>query len=164
MGTRRRFLEWVPYQGFGTPSFLPALPSRQPDRPPLRGRGPASPPDALRWGGSFHQFGSPVCGCLGDRSASGRTTRRPQHGPHARIPIGVSRKSPLSRDPPGLVPNTASRSRSTGCIGPRGRHSGRMKSRNRADSPASRLLCNRGSRQNWLSDPRARGSDAGSLV
>jgi hypothetical protein len=23
MGTRIRFLEWVPYQGFGTPSFYP---------------------------------------------------------------------------------------------------------------------------------------------
>jgi hypothetical protein len=42
MGTPIRFLGWVPYQGLGTPHFLPTFPWRQRSSATLGGLGPVS--------------------------------------------------------------------------------------------------------------------------
>jgi hypothetical protein len=85
MGTRRRFLRWVPYQGLGTtPSSFRALPSWQPDRPRFTGRGPAS--QAALWSdGSFHKLRSPFSrrgwAFLRGRISSGMARPTPQDDP-----------------------------------------------------------------------------------
>jgi len=80
MGTRRRFRAWVPYQGLGTPSFG-VLPSRQPDRPRIRGPGLLSLLE--RYGGVDRSInlGSPVWEggrvVLSNQSVSGMKTLKP---------------------------------------------------------------------------------------
>ena len=73
MGTRKNYPGWVPYQGFGTPSFsrtsyhgnLPAT---------LEGAGTGEPQQRLRVDASFHRLRSPFLerhgGVLAGRSAS----------------------------------------------------------------------------------------------
>jgi hypothetical protein len=58
MGTRQRFRAWVPYQGLGTPSFLPPFRDGNPIGHAPGGRD-SEPQFELRCGGSFHQFGVP---------------------------------------------------------------------------------------------------------
>jgi hypothetical protein len=91
MGTRLRFLGWVPYQGFGTPLSLPALYDGNLIGH-ASGGGTGEPLRVLREEETIHLFRSPFGeghgGVLAGRLGSGMDER-----PRGRQSAGHARKS-----------------------------------------------------------------------